>query len=223
MLEDKSIKRAGNPPLVVRIEQKLYEIIGAPKRTKIDRDLRSEITNEGFSIICSNCIGGKIYHSLGREFLSPTINMAFDGPDFIRFVMNLEKYINEELVENVSGEVDYPVGRLDDVEIQFVHYKTFEEAKKKWEERKQRINFSNLYVIATDRDGMGNEECMKAFDKLPYKKIMYTSKEYPEYEWSCYCSKWKHHYQVGVMTGYAGITGKYYYEAYADLVRFFNS
>ena len=206
MLEDTSIKRAGNPPLVNRLKQKIFEVIGKPKRSKIDHDLRRQITNENFSIICQNCIGGKIYHSLGRKFLSPTINMAFDGPDFIRFVTNLEKYLNRELVESVSREVNYPVGRIDDVEIQFVHYKTFEEAKEKWEDRKQRINLNNIYVIATDRDGMGNEECMKAFDKLPYKKIMYTSKEYPEYEWSCYCSMWKHQFQVGVMTGYAGFT-----------------
>ena len=116
----------------------------------------------------------------------------------------------------------YPVGHLDDVEIRFVHYKSFEEAKKKWEERSKRINWNKIIVMATDRDGMDTPECMEAFDKLPYKKIMYTAKEHKEYSWTRYCPVFKNKHCVGVMTGYSDFFGNKYYEKYTDIVDFLN-
>lgn len=163
---------------------------------------------------------GVIYHDLKMRFLSPTVNLAFDGPDFVKFCSNLKKYLNTELIEYKTNEVPYPVGRLDDVEIRFVHYKSFEEAKKKWEERSKRINFDKIVVMATDRDGMGTPECMAEFDKLPYKKIMYTAKEYKEYAWTRYCPAFRKKHCVGVMTGWADFFANKYYEKYADIVDF---
>jgi uncharacterized protein (DUF1919 family) len=67
-----------------------------------------------------------------------------------------------------------------DIIIYFVHYKTFEEAKTKWEERIKRINFDNLFFIMADRDECTQKERM-AFDNLPYKhKVVITYKERPE-------------------------------------------
>lgn len=123
-------------------------------------------------------------------------------------------------MEYKTNEVSYPVGHLDDVEIHFIHYKSFKEAKEKWEERSKRVNFDKILVMATDRDGMGSEECMKAFDKLPYKKIMYTSKEYKQYSWSRYCPVFRKKHCVGVMTGWADFLGNKYYEKYANIIDF---
>ena len=36
------------------------------------------------SIICSNCIGGEIYHDLGMKFYSPTINLWMSESDFLK-------------------------------------------------------------------------------------------------------------------------------------------
>ena len=139
-------------------------------RKKKIAQLKQQVQERDFTLICQFCAGGVIYHDLGMQFLSPTINLAFDGPDFVKFCSDIPRYINSELVEVETDQVPYPVGRLDDVEIRFVHYKTFDEAKQKWEERSKRIHYEKILVMATDRDGMSSAECMEAFDKLPYKK-----------------------------------------------------
>ena len=220
MLGDRNIVRPWTPSVLRRIVQNTRKVSAKIFRKNKVRKLNREIEDRDFTIISQFCAGGLLYHDLKMKFLSPTINLAFDGPDFVKFCSNLEKYLNVELVEIKTDEVSYPVGRLGDVEIRFVHYKTFEEAKKKWEERSKRINFEKIVVMAHDRDGMNSDECMAAFDKLPYKKVMYTSKEYKEYPWVRYCPAFRKKHCVGVMTGYADLWGNRYYEKYADVSDF---
>ena len=50
---------------------------------------------------------------------------------------------------NKYNSVDYPVGMLDDIRINFMHYESFEQAKEKWIERCNRIDKSNMFVIYT--------------------------------------------------------------------------
>lgn len=38
------------------------------------RDCRRRLTNSDFTIIAPNCYAGIMYHRLGLQFLSPTIN-----------------------------------------------------------------------------------------------------------------------------------------------------
>jgi glycosyltransferase involved in cell wall biosynthesis len=45
---------------------------------------------------------------------------------------------------------DYPVGILGDIKIHFNHYKNKDETLEKWNKRKQRIDFDNLYIITSD-------------------------------------------------------------------------
>ena len=65
------------------------------------------------------------------------------------------------------------------MQLHLVHYDSFEEAKIKWIERRNRINWDNLYFIMCDRDGCTLNE-IKAFDALPYKnKALLTYKQLP--------------------------------------------
>ena len=41
--------------------------------------------------------------------------------------------------------------------LYLVHYSSVEEGEKKWNERKQRINWDNIAIIDTDREGMTEE------------------------------------------------------------------
>ena len=216
VLGDNNIIRPWKPSLLSRIVQNIRKISAKVFRKSKVRKLNNSIVDKDFTIISQFCVGGVIYHDLKMQFLSPTINLAFDGPDFVKFCFDFEKYLKAELVEVQTNEVPYPVGRLEDVEIRFVHYKSFEEAKQKWVERSKRINFEKIIVIAHDRDGMNSEDCMAAFDKLPYEKVMYTSKKYEEYQWAKYCPTFRKKHCVGVMTGYADFWGNRYYEKYAD-------
>lgn len=111
---------------------------------------RIRLRNNGFSIICQNCIGGVIYHNLGLPFLSPTINLWMEEKDFYRFAANLKHYLSLEL-QFVSGIDNTPTAWCGDILIHFNHYRSEEEAASKWYERRQRVNYDNLFFICSDR------------------------------------------------------------------------
>lgn len=153
--------------------------------------LRAKIKNKDFTIISRDCLGGYIYHKLGMRFLSPTINLFMNADDFAYFCFHLEKYIKDsklvyKKVGNIVG-VDFPICslvpndiNLPTLEINFNHYKNFEEAKSKWEERCQRINWNNIFIIndlAHDHvECYFKNETPQIFNNIKYKKIVLCSK-----------------------------------------------
>lgn len=222
MLSDLSIIRS-HQSLPEIIEQKFFSTISKKGRDKLNIKMRNSVKNKDFTVIASFCGGGTLYHDLGMQFTSPTVNLAFDGKDFCSFCENLKQNLNREIIEYKTDKVPYPVGHIgDDIEVRFVHYKTFEEANEKWKERVKRINYEKIFIMATDRDGMNNEKCMERFDRLPYEKIMYTAKKY-DYPWAKYCKHFRKKNTVGVMTGISDIHGHRFYEKYLDIVSFLNS
>lgn len=145
-----------------------------------------DVNAEEISFISQNCIGGVLYHDLGLQFLSPTINAFIPEPGFVKLVLNLRHYMEQELI--VRWGEEYPIGMLDDVEIHFMHYHTCKEAKEAWDKRKARINWDKIFVIGTDRDGF-DEAAYEQWKQIPYPKILFTvhpefTKDavyYPEY------------------------------------------
>lgn len=216
MLNDERISWE-NETIGYRLKQKILRSCTKRKRQQLDAELRDSIKSRNFTVISQNCLGGVLYHCLGMKFLSPTINCCFDGPDFIRFAQNLPRYLEMDMVEVITDKKTYPVGRLDDVYIYFVHYHTFKEAKQKWDARKKRINYDNIVVIGTDRDGMLLDNGLEEFDKIPYRKIMYTAKKYEGFSWVRHCKCWNSRSQIGIITAFINFSGMRYFEKYADL------
>ncbi len=143
---------------------------------RIDRFFyRKRLRNTSFSLISNNCIGGVISHDLGLQFRSPTVDLYFTNEDFILFCRHLRDYLRLPVVEADSG-LDYPVGALKGdhgtVRIYFMHYGSFEEAKAKWEERRSRVDFDNLYVIMEPKKC--SEALLEQFDQLdlPHKVVL---------------------------------------------------
>lgn len=142
------------------------------------KEYRKRFTNEGVSIISMNCTGGILYHDLGLQFLSPTVNMYMKAEDFIKFCENLRYYCSvDKMIEctdkSIVGDRKYPVAKLADIYLYLVHYKSVEEAQRKWNERKKRINYNNIIILNNDREGM-TDALMDRFENLPYKKIMFV-------------------------------------------------
>ena len=161
--------------LLQRIEWRLHKEL---------KQLR--LKNRRPTIIASNCIGTFMYYDMKLRFNSPTINLSFDMNDYVRFLENLQWYLKQPVVPCIDDRFEYPCGMLGDVEIRFNHYKTIEEAIAKWEERKQRIDWNNLFVIGIDGDNC-TYETLKRFDVLPYKnKVIFTHKLYPEFSSAYY-------------------------------------
>lgn len=150
---------------------------------------RKNLKNKDFTIISDNCWGGFIYQYLGLPFNTPFIGLFIFAPDYIKLLNNLKYYLDlnlefikeskfKETLIKYGTEGTYPIGILGDVEIHFLHYKTEEEARSKWNTRRTRINWDNLFIKFSDAN-LCTRDHIEAFDKLPYKnKIMFTNKNY---------------------------------------------
>lgn len=192
-------------------------------RKFIINKMRKEIINDEFTIIANNCIGGLIYKDLGKKFLTPTIGLFIKNNDFVKFVNNLDYYINyEELKEITMENVEYPCGKIDDIIIHFMHYNSFKEAKEKWEERKKRINYDNIFIFMS-RDDTFDERISKKFHQIKYNnKVLYTQDKNVNFNYEKYIPGFRDGYLEDI-TRYHNIFGTKLYEYNLDIVKFLNT
>lgn len=191
-------------------------------RQAIDRSNRKRIRNTDVSIIASNCNGGIISHDLGLQFRSPFVNLWIEPGDFVKLLSNLEEYLQCDLVFITAGDIPYPVALLKDVKIYFQHYKTEEEAESDWKKRRSRINYHNLAIVFTDRDGC-TYQMLREFDALPYpRKVVFTHRTYHELK-SAYCFEcFAEEKEVGVLSDYKNDKLQIRYLDEFDYVTFLN-
>ena len=161
--------------------------------------------------------------------MSPFINMYVEPHDFIKFLKSPNEYLSYELndvtAENLTE--NYPVAKLKDIILYGVHYNSFEDMRDSFERRSKRINWSNIYIIMSERDGCTYEDLLE-FDKLEYKhKIVFVHKEMPEIKSACYIKGTESKdgdkmNKIIVLTAYKGpFTGKRFVDDW-DYVDFFN-
>lgn len=187
-------------------------------RKKMDKEITEMMKDvKPFTIFANDCVGGCLYHNMGKEFTSPLINIAIDHDYFLKFLERPEYYLKQELVFRHDTEHKYPVARLDDVELRFVHYHSDEEAAEKFRERTKRIIWDNIYVICTDHGPMQTDpDYVGRFDKLPFKKIMFVSRDEPIYEWMVKVPYF-HNRDIYLMTDCANFRGQRFYETQFDI------
>lgn len=147
---------------------------------------RLRLKNDNFTIIANTCIAGVMYHKLGKQFLSPTINLWMHDVDFYRFLRDMDAYLEQPL-RFVPNELGYPAAYCCDMLIHFNHYQTEEEAAKKWYERIKRINKDNLYIICADRPVDGVEvtyEDIASLKEVPCKgKVVFSTRHYDDIDY----------------------------------------
>lgn len=219
MLADKSIRRDGKYSLPRRILLSIRKYASRRHRDSLNHEIREKLKDlKSFTVFSNNCLGGVFYHDAGCEFTSPLINTSMDGDDFLKFLMNPKHYLEQELVFFSFPGRNHPIAKIDDIEVNFVHYQSQEECIEKWRSRSQRIVWDNIFIIATNHDGMCHDDCMKRFDELPYKnKIMFVTKEYPEYDWAIPVKQFKNRFQCRITTAFADMKGHRYYETAFDI------
>ncbi len=166
--------------LISKVVGRIRNIVWRKKRSKINKVNKGRLNDAGrtASIISMNCTGGIISHDLGLRFLSPTVNLFMKAEDFIKFCENIEYYLSidhfvECFDEKITEDRAYPIAFLGDLTLFLVHYSSVQEAECKWNERKKRIHMDNIVIFNTDREGM-TEELKARFEKLPYRKVMFT-------------------------------------------------
>ncbi len=201
-----------------RKRQKEYE---NSARSRFDKQ-----KNGDFTIVSTNCIAGEIYHILGMPFTSPFINVSLDRNDFVTLALNFKGYMQNPLeivAKNDNGEW---IGKLScenqkDIKMCFPHETDKDVIIDNFERRKKRINYDNLYFI-TDDDGL-TKESFEQFAKVECtNKIIFTSKEYKEYPYSHYLSKYSGMPHVGKYQSKTK-SGLYEFQTIWDFVEWFNS
>lgn len=140
---------------------------------------RRKLKNKEFTLVCSNCTGGFLYHWLGLKFNSPFINLYMSPADFLTALENFDEFLHTPFKEDIESNHPYPVGiGIKNTRVHFVHYNTFSEAIEKWEERKKRINLENMAIMLTNFHGKGamDNNIVQRFEKLPFKhKVVFTA------------------------------------------------
>ena len=113
--------------------------------------------------------------------------------DYIQFISQLKEYLAIDLefippekskwknAPQVGGDKrfgSYPIGRLKDVEVFFLHARTPEEAREKWLRRIERVNWDRLLIKFNDQNGCTSEH-VERFLNLPYRnKVFFTCKKW---------------------------------------------
>lgn len=143
-----------------------------------------------FTIISNNCWGGHVYRYFSLPYSSPTIGLYFFANDYIKFASELKKYINSdiqfisidqsihkaELLKFGGKNLTCPIGKIFDIEIIFLHYKSIDEAKTKWNNRKKRIIWDNIIFKMSEMNNCSLDNLLN-FDILPYeKKVCFVTK-----------------------------------------------
>jgi uncharacterized protein (DUF1919 family) len=180
---------------------------------------RKELKNHNFTILSQICIGSIMYHDLGEPFLSPTINMLFEPDGFIKFMYNIKYYLSLD-IKFIDSKKEYPIGLLDDIKIDFVHYNSEDEAMTKWNQRKERIQWDNIFVIACDKDM--SEDAINKFlclNKYP-NRILFSSK-FIESMFSVYQSDFNDGSDARLLN-FCNIFGKRFYQKWINYTAFLN-
>ncbi len=140
------------------------------------RDIK-RLTNTDFVIISRNCWGGQVYQYLQKPYNTPFVGLFLFGPCYMKLLSNFDDYMQLEMEfipvsKYPESKNNYPIGILKDVEIHFQHYETIEEAKDKWNRRRDRMlentNKDNYFFMVCDRRRI-NAQDLTNFHELPFK------------------------------------------------------
>ena len=169
-------------------KRKLRKIISPVKKIGLK--------NKKFTIISNNCWGGYVYDTFGLKYLSPTIGLYFFSQDYVKFVSNLTYYLNLEAYpisvykskhkDKILKNGNNMVGRIGDIEVVFVHYKSAIEACDKWNKRRKRVDFNNLLVKYNDQNFFKKEDLIEMLSLNIKNFIFFTSKKSNVLNNNCY-------------------------------------
>ncbi len=152
---------------------KLNPILGTFRQKKLQRT--------DFTIISNNCWGGVCYEYFNLPKQSPTVGMYFFADEYIKFVSDIHRYLEGELIvvsSNQSkyydelvkrGQEDVLVGKIENIEFVLLHYKDKQEAIDKWCRRVKRINWDNIIFKFSHMNACTDEHIIQ-FEKICREK-----------------------------------------------------
>lgn len=169
------VKRVNN--LCNKLEKKICIPLLAKSR-------RKRLKYDDFTIISNNCWGGCCYEFFGMPKLSPTVGAYFFAEDYVKLCANLRKYLSLDLkfippessrhVESIKKQNNSNaiIGKLDDVEIVFLHYPNADVILEKWNRRVKRINWDRV-ILKFSYQNECSDALVEEFLRIPdYPKFV---------------------------------------------------
>lgn len=153
---------------------------------------RKKILNPDVTIISNNCWGGMVSKTYDLKYNSPTVGCFFMAEDYIVFLRNLSDFLKADVnfisfteskwvsyFNENNKIIDCPIMQLkymdETIEIFMLHYKTEEEAREKWNRRKERVNLHNMIIKISEQNNFSSQ-ILKDFELLDFNnKICFTS------------------------------------------------
>ena len=164
------------------------------------------LKNRDFSIISNNCWGGYVYDTFGLKYNTPTIGLYIFSDDYIKFISNLRHYLSldakvlsiedskyKHILKNNGKKI--MLGIVDDIELVFVHYESAEEAVKKWNKRRTRVDYSNLLIKFNDQNLFNDQNFIEFNNMKCLNKLFFTANE--KYCKKDYCFQIKKYEKYG--------------------------
>lgn len=129
------------------------------------------LRKSNLSILSMGWWAGIAYHKLGLPELSPTIGMYTSEEHFMNFLPEARWHLKKDLhFERTEYSADlglsYPIFWLDGTQWFMNSYKNDADALELWNERKNKINWSNVLVTMHT----SSPAVLERFDCLPYAK-----------------------------------------------------
>lgn len=148
----------------------------------LNKKLDGKVKNRDFTILSNNCWGAEIYRELHILYQTPLVGLYIYPDDYVKLLENISKYMSYDLsfitrsryLSHIKS--DYPIGLLNDIELHFIHYQNEAEAKEKWQRRRGRINYKNIFIELSDRDNL-SIKTYERFNNLPYRKVCFVASE----------------------------------------------
>lgn len=153
---------------------------------------RVGLKNRDYTIISNNCTAGYVYQYFGLPYKTPTAGIFFESNDYLRLASSPKKYFMDEKLNFIKPDDsknfdlykdsynwgNYPVARLGDIEVYFMHYPDKTAAEKMWYRRTGRINFNNIFFLFTENESFSKSSVL-GFLKISTKnKICLTNNDY---------------------------------------------
>lgn len=202
------------------IKRFLYE--NNPLAIRRRAKMRNDLTNKTPTFLCPNCIGGLLFHDLGLQFRSPTVNLMMYQTDFLKFVLNMDDYLGQELQFFEHPEYKFPCAHLGNITIHFTHYQSEEEAVHAWYDRSKRIDTNNMFVFLEERDGLTKEDIVQLGAIHARGVVVFTAYAYPDIPYALQIPKYECDGEVGNILRKSYLDEHHEYEEYFDFVKWFN-
>lgn len=193
-----------------------------PFAIKRREKMRKALTNKSPTFLCPNCIGGLLFHDLGLQFRSPTVNLMMYQTDFAKFVLDMDNYLKQELHFFKHQEYNFPCAHLGDITLHFTHYHSEEEAERIWHDRATRIDKNNLFVFIEERDGLTREDMIRLGTIQARGLVVFTANAYPDIPYALQIPKYSADGEVGNILRKSYFDEHHEYEEYFDFVKWFN-